>query len=154
MIAEKKPGEWVQTSKNTTYNPFEAPNNEGTFAKKEGFALNFKEWTEFGSAERRKKGFITGVTPEKSQTGLSMWQPLVWEAIRSCYSLTLRCGFRRFFQEKVWYRCLGSCRQMPWGCQPFCDSQCSPRRGGAACCSTKRWLQSISWIFHPSLFFH
>lgn len=56
MIAETKLGESRQRRKTTTcYSPG-APNNQGTFAKKEEFALSFKEWMRFGSAERRKKG--------------------------------------------------------------------------------------------------
>lgn len=56
MVAKAKLRDSLQKRKNTTCYSFGAPNNQGTFAKKGGFALSFKEWARFGSAERRKKG--------------------------------------------------------------------------------------------------
>ena len=67
--ADTKLGEWVQRRTNTTYYSFGAPYKEGAFMKRDGFALSFKEWTEFGSAESTGKGSTDKRIPRLNTKG-------------------------------------------------------------------------------------
>lgn len=62
MVAKAKLGDSLQRRRNTTCYSFGAPNNQGTFAKKDGFALSFKEWAGFGSLRGDRKALLTKET--------------------------------------------------------------------------------------------